>query len=411
MINLLATGSELHPPVSPTTVKILHIIHSANPANGGPIEGVKQLAAALSKLGAEVEVVSLDGPDAPWLKDFPLPIHALGPSYSSFGYSPKLIPWLKAHFRDYSVIVVNGLWQFNGFAAWRVLRKAETPYFVFAHGMLDPWFKRQYPLKHLKKWLYWPWGQYRVLRDAAGVLFTCTEAKLLARQSFWLYRCNERVVNYGTKGWQGDGEIQKRAFLEKFPLLTGRRIILFLARIHEKKGGDLLINAFHRFLSETPGSDFQLVLAGPSDNPYGHKLRKMASNLGVEDRITWTGMLEGDLKWGAFQASEVFILPSHQENFGIAVAEALSASVPVLISNKVNIWREIDGEKAGLIENDDLEGTLALLRRWNALSECEQVEMRKNARHCFLEHFDIMRAAKSLLEIYSEALNKQAGSI
>jgi len=82
-----------------------------------------------------------------------------------------------------------------------------------------------------------------------------------------------------------------------------------------------------------------------------------------------------------------------------------------LISNKVNIWREIDREKAGFIENDDSEGTLALLRRWNALSECEQMAMRKNARHCFLGHFDIMRAAESLLEIYNEALNKQAGPI
>jgi len=105
----LGRGIKTFSPCAPTTVKILHIIHSANPANGGPIEGVKQLAAALIKLGAEVEVVSLDDPDAPWLQDFPMPIYALVPSYSSFGYSPRLIPWLKTHYRDYSVIVVNGL--------------------------------------------------------------------------------------------------------------------------------------------------------------------------------------------------------------------------------------------------------------------------------------------------------------
>ena len=392
----------------PALVKILHIIHSANPAIGGPIEGVKQLAQALSNFEAEVELVCLDPPDAPWLKSFPFPVHAMGPSYLGYGYSPRLIPWLKAHYQNYAVVVVNGLWQFNGFAAWHVLRKTDTPYFVFAHGMLDPWFKKHYPLKHLKKWLYWPWAQYRILRDATAVLFTCAEAKLQAKKSFWLYRCNEKVIHYGTKGCQGDAEMQKRAFLAHFPQLQGKRLILFLSRVHEKKGCDLLMKAFHRFLADAPESDFHLVLAGPSDNSFGHKLREMAGCLGMESRITWTGMLEGDLKWGAFLASEAFILPSHQENFGIAVAEALSASLPVLISNKVNIWREIDREKAGLIENDDEEGTLSLLKRWNALNECERLEVRKNARHCFLEHFEITQAAKTLLEVYGDALERRS---
>ena len=117
-------------------------------------------------------------------------------------------------------------------------------------------------------------------------------------------------------------------------------------------------------------------------------------------------MVEGDVKWGAFLASEAFILPSHQENFGISVAEALSASLPVLISNKVNIWREIDEDNAGFVENDDLEGTYALLTRWNALSDDERREMREKARHCFLEHFEILGAAKSLLKAYSEAQSK-----
>jgi len=388
-------------------MKILHLIHSVNPAGGGPIEGIKQLAAACIKLKCEIEVASLDRPDSPRLKDFPLKIHALGPSYSSYGYCPKLIPWLKEHCHEYTFIVVNGLWQYHGFAAWRVLRKSGIPYFVFTHGMLDPWFKETYPLKHLKKWLYWPWAEYRVLHDAAAVLFTCTEEMLLARQSFWLYRCNEKVVNYGTAGWDGDAENQKKAFLEKFPQLQGKRLILFLGRVHEKKGGNLLMEEFHRFVSDTPGSNFQLVMAGPSNNPYGEKLKKMVHSLGIEDRVTWTEMVEGDVKWGAFQAAEVFILPSHQENFGISVAESLSASLPVLISNKVNIWREIDEENAGLVENDDSEGTYALLKRWNTLSEEERQTMREKARHCFLENFEIMRAAKNLVKVYNETRHKE----
>ena len=388
-------------------MKILHIIHSVNPVAGGPIEGIKQLARAKANYGWEIHVACLDSPDAPWLKDFPLKVHALGPSYLSYGYSPRFIPWLRAHCAEYAFVVVNGIWQFSSFASWRVLPKAGVPYFVFTHGMLDPWFKKNYPLKHLKKWLYWPWAEYRVLRDATAVLFTCLEEKILARQSFWLYRCNEKIVNYGTAGWMGDADAQKQCFLKKFPELAGKRLILFLGRIHEKKGGDLLFDAFHRILSEQPDSNLHLVMAGPDDNAFARGLKKTAQSLGIENHTTWTGMLVGDEKWGAFQASEAFVLPSHQENFGISVAEALSASVPVLISNKVNIWREIELEDAGLIENDDLQGTCSLFKRWLALDACKREEMRKKARACFLEHFEISSAARSLIKIYSDTLSNK----
>jgi len=362
---------------------------------------VKQLASACICLGGEVEVVCLDAPDAPWLEDFPLPVYPLGPCYTSYAYCPQLIPWLREHARDYAYVVVNGIWQYHSLATRRVLHKEGIPYFVFTHGMLDPWFKHQYPLKHLKKWLYWPWGEYRVLRDASAVLFTCMEEAHLARQSFWLHRWNECVVNYGTAGWMGDAEAQRRAFFARFPELEGHRLFLFLGRMHEKKGGDLLIRAFHRLLSADPSLDFHLVMAGPADNAFGRELKRLTQKLGIEDQVTWTGMLEGDVKWGAFQASEAFVLSSHQENFGISVAEALSASVPVLISDKVNIWREIDQEHAGLVENDDIEGATALLRRWVALSSCEQAAMRQKARECFCRHFEIMAAARSLLAIYT----------
>ena len=389
----------------PSAVKILHIIHSVNPVAGGPIEGIKQLSRAKETHGWVIEVACLDDPAAPWVKDFPMKVHALGPSYLSYGYSPRFVPWLKAHCDEYAFVVVNGIWQYGSFAAWRVLRKADIPYFVFTHGMLDPWFKKHYPLKHLKKWLYWPWAEYRVLRDASAVLFTCMEEKILARQSFWLYRCKEAVVNYGTAGWKGDADAQRQCFLEKFPALKGKRLFLFLGRIHEKKGGDLLIETFHRIVSERPGLDLHLVIAGPDDNAFAGGLKKTAQRLGIADRITWTGMLLGDEKWGAFQASEAFVLPSHQENFGISVAEALSASVPVLISNKVNIWREIEQENAGCVETDDLQGTYSLFQRWLDLDAPTREEMRKNARACFLQHFEISSASRSLIKVYSDSLS------
>ena len=169
-------------------MKILHLIASANPAYGGPIEGIRQLGATLTSNGEHlVEVATADDPKAPFLAGFPLPVHPLGPSYARYGYAPGLVPWLRANVSQFDVVVVNGIWRYSGFAAWRVLHGAATPYVVFTHGMLDPWFRQEYPLKHLKKWLYWPWADYRVLRDAAAVMFTCEEERLLARQSFGLY--------------------------------------------------------------------------------------------------------------------------------------------------------------------------------------------------------------------------------
>src|SRR3990172_4664793 len=175
-------------------MKILHVISSVDPKGGGPIEGVNQLSSVYRELGVEVAICSLDAPGAEWVKSSVVTVHALGPSPALYGYNSRLMPWLKAHAHEYDAVIVNGLWQYIGFAVWRALAGTATPYYVFTHGMLDPWFKYTYPLKHLKKWLYWPWAEYRVLRDARRVIFTCEEERLLARESFWLYKVNEVIT-------------------------------------------------------------------------------------------------------------------------------------------------------------------------------------------------------------------------
>jgi glycosyltransferase involved in cell wall biosynthesis len=117
-------------------------------------------------------------------------------------------------------------------------------------------------------------------------------------------------------------------------------------------------------------------------------------------------MLSGDLKWGAFHAADAFVLPSHQENFGIAVAEALACGLPVLISNKVNIWREIEQDGGGLVAEDTLAGTRELLEQWVRLAPEQQERMRTSARDCFNQRFEIGRAAKSLYEALSRMTRK-----
>ncbi|MEO8004546.1 MAG: glycosyltransferase [Betaproteobacteria bacterium] len=381
-------------------LRILHSISSVNPAGGGPIEGLKQLAAVNFEHGHTVEVVSLDDPASPWVAHCPVRCHALGPGTASYRYSPRLVPWLREHRHAYDMVVVNGLWQYSSFGVWRALRGTTTPYFVFTHGMLDPWFKRTYPLKHLKKWLYWPWAEYRVLRDAAAVLFTCEEERRLARESFWLYKCDERVVDYGTRAPAGDAPGQRALFLQRFPHLKDKRCLLFLGRVHEKKGPDLLFRALASVIAQLPSDrtkHIHLVMAGPHDHAYGREMQALASRLGLAERITWTGMLGGDLKWGSFHAADAFVLTSHQENFGIAVAEALACGVPVLISNQVNIWREILQGGAGFVEPDDVAGARRLLEQWLQVDPGLWLRMRDAAKSVFAERFAIDHAAESFI--------------
>ena len=387
-------------------MKVLHVISSIDRRGGGPSEGVRQLGKVLTTLGHQVEVVCLDSPGSVWISDFPLTVYALGPGMSPYQFSRSLVPWLKQNAPNYDSIIINGLWQFHGFGTWQALRWLKKkgfvcpPYFVFTHGMLDPWFKQTYPLKHLKKWLYWPWAEYRVLRDAQAVIFTCEEERRLARQSFWLYRCNEAVVTYGTATPHGNAEKMKTVFLTQYPELQDKRIFLFMSRIHPKKGCDLLIEAFSRIANADP--NLHLVIAGPDQTGWQTALKKLIQRLEIEDRVTWTGMLSGDLKYGAFYAADVFVLPSHQENFGIVVAESLASGTPVLISNKVNIWREIEGCGAGLVEEDTLQGVIKNFEHWLSLPSKAQDKMRQNSIQCFENKFEIKQAAQSLIDILSK---------
>ena len=222
------------------------------------------------------------------------------------------------------------------------------------------------------------------------MLFTAEQERLLARESFRPYRCHEVVVNFGTAAPEVDWERAREDFYNAFPPLRGKTFLLFLGRLHEKKGCEELIDAFA--LSGT--QPWHLIMAGPcADESYLERLKQLAG----ARPITFTGMLNGNLKWGAFAACEAFILPSHQENFGIAVVEALACEKPVLISDQVNIWREIIAAGCGYAEDDDLAGTRRLIERWHATPPAQRAQMSELARRCFAERFEIEQAVDSFL--------------
>ena len=385
-------------------MRILRLIQTLNPAVGGPIESVRQSSAALQERGHQVEVVILDREGSPWLQGIPFPVHAVGSGRPGYGYAARVKPWLGEHALSFDAVLVHGLWQYLGFAAWRTLRHSTTPYFVFPHGMLDPWFAERYPLKHLKKRLYWP-IESRVLADAEAVLFTSEEEKRQAEKLFFTKVKNARVVAYGTAAPKVDLKAARAQFLARFPALQGKRLVLFLGRLHDKKGCDLLLHGFAKAWRDRLGKEgFHLVVAGPAEASYLDSLKNLAGSLfpgrgAGEIPVTFAGMLSGDLKWGAFAASEVFILHSHQENFGIAVAESLACGTPVLISNKVNIWREIREDEAGFVEEDSAAGVERLLNRWADLQDSDRAAMKDRARVTFGRRFEIGRATDSLVSV------------
>lgn len=383
-------------------MRILRVTPSLNPQGGGPVEGLLRSTEVIDRLGHETEVVCVDPPDAPWLTNLPFRAHALGPATRPYGFARKLAPFLRARRAEYDVAVVHSLWNYSSVAAWLALRGGPTPYVVFVHGMMDPWFKHAFPAKHAAKQLYWLLLQGRVLAESHAVLFTTEEERRLARDTFAGFRgYPEETVAYGAAGPGEAAEAQLSALRDALPALRGRRFLLYLGRIHPKKGCDLLVSAFAEVAAAHP--DLDLVMAGPDQTGWRKELEALATRRGIAARIHWPGMLSGDVKWGAFRAAEAFVLPSHQENFGIAVAEALACATPVLISNKVNIWREVEAAGAGLVSEDDAAGTALLLRRFLSLHADQKAAMGTAARRCFEERFDVRAAAASLLDVLHRA--------
>lgn len=376
-------------------MRILQCTGDIDPAMGGSVEAARQLSIALDKSGHSVELVTLRQPRPEWIEQWRGTVHYLGPSSTRYLYSRSLPGWIAQRANDLDAVVVHGLWRYTSVGVWRGLRGRSVPYFVFPHGMLDPYFKSAFRWQHVQKAICWRIAESRVVRDAHAVLFTSEEERRRARLTFRPYACRECVVGLGIARPPGEQEVEKRAFLTQFPQLAEKRIVLFLGRIHPKKGCDLLIHAFARI---APADLLlHLVIAGPDECGWRAGLERLAVQLGVANRVTFTGALNAGLKWGALRTSEVMALPSHAENFGIAVVEALACGVPVLLSEEVNIWHEIEADGAGFAAQADIPGVTSLLEQWLAITEERRAGMRANALRSFAKHFELEHFADEFI--------------
>jgi glycosyltransferase involved in cell wall biosynthesis len=408
---------------------LLRVIHSMKPAGGGPAQGLRNVLPELARLGCTNEVVCMDAPVevAAWQDSFP--VHALGPVTGSWSGYSNLARWLKGQWQRFDAVIVHGLWLYPSAAVWRVHSQFDrsgkgtgTPYLLFPHGMLDPWFQKA-PERRVKAWrnrLYWHLIERRVINRARGLLFTCEQELELARSTFQGYRPRcELNVGYGIAPPPPCSMAQQQAFARACPELGQGPWLLSLGRLHPKKGLDHLIRGYLEAWRRQECSDSKrlpaLVVAGPMEGPYARHLYQLAQQGMAKPTkgsypngpaIHFPGMLQGEAKWGGLHGSEAFVLPSHQENFGIAVVEALACGKPVLISDQVNIWKEIVADQAGWAGQPSTASVAELLGKWFTRTESERVSAGLAAFRCYSSRFTVEAAAQGFLSGVTTALSE-----
>ncbi|MGV2103221.1 glycosyltransferase [Rhizobium sp. 21-4511-3d] len=376
--------------------RVLRVIGSADPKTGGPIEALKASSTALLELGWETEVVCLDDPDSAFLSSFPFPITALGSWPLPYKYTPRLSRWMVNNAGRFSAVIIEGLWHHATIGGAIGARRARLPYYVFSHGMMDPFFKRQKPVKHWVKQLYWSALQGPLVASAKAMLFTCEQERQLAHGAFFGQRYREKVVRFG---------ISDVPPTEPSQLGYDRPYLLFLGRIDPKKGCDLLVEAFCSIAGEFGGLD--LVIAGPDHAGIQPELQRRVRELGLERRVHWPGMIAGTEKWTTLRNAEAFILPSHQENFGLVVAEAMASGTAALVTKRVNIWQEVVASGGGIAEEDTVAGVRQLLLQWLSMTVEDKMHMRRSARQGYLNYFGIEAAAQDLSELLEQAASEK----
>lgn len=391
-------------------MKILHVVTGMDPQLGGVCQAIRTTIKGLTGLGIENEVLCLDSPDSEFIKNDPFIIHAIGPAQKPWAYNSNLKSWLLDNSLNFDKVIVHGLWQYHSYITGKTIvrlgkaKKESVPeVFVMPHGMLDPYFQKakSRKFKAIRNWFYWKLIEKNSINNANGVLFTCQEEMELAREPFIPYQPKkEIIVGLGVEEPPLRNEKMHQAFLDKCRQVANQPYFLFLSRIDEKKGVDMMFKSYLKLLIEYHNQKSlpKLVVAGPGlESFYGKQMQEFVIKNGLQDHIFFPGMLKGDAKWGAFYNCEAFILPSHQENFGIAVVESLACGKPVLISNKVNIWKEIAASEAGLIANDDQKGTDELLKKWLLLSDERKINLANNARQVFEKYYALEPSVIRLL--------------
>jgi glycosyltransferase involved in cell wall biosynthesis len=323
------------------------------------VEALRGLALAQREAGLSVRVLATwsRGEDlglAEQLGKAGVPVALIGPCHRPLSWRQGLTAEVGRQAAGADLVHIHALWEEVQHQAARAARRLGRPYVFRPCGMLDPWSLRQ---RWWKKALYLRWRLRADLDGAAALHFT-TEGERDLTKPLGL-RAPALVEPNGIDAGDLDALPPRGTFRARHGIPPPRRVALFLGRLHPKKGLDLLLPAFARV-----GGDPLLVVAGPGDEGYKARLAALAAELGIAARVVFTGLLLGRDKWSALVDADLFVLPSHQENFGVAVVEALGAGTPVLISDQVNLHGEVSAAGVGGVVPLDPDTLARELGRW-----------------------------------------------
>jgi len=362
-------------------MRILQVVPTLAPRYGGPSVACPELSRELVRQGHEVSIYASDVDGRDHLDvplDRSLQDNGVAIRYfrgwtrpGKFMFSTELWRALRNSVARFDIVHIWAVYGFSTSAAAYWCRRHGVPHLVFPHGSLDPFLRRR---NRPRKWVYTKLFAERDYRRADGVLFNTEEEMRLASDWSGLrarrkekeeeaLRQKRVVVPIGiAPEWFAPRDPQAGGRLRrKYPTLAGRKLIVYFGRINFKKGLDILARAFAEVARGR--NDLHLVLAGPDDEGYGQKVRHWLAEKGALEKATFTGLLEHESRFSILQEAEVFVLTSYTENFGQSVVEAMASGVPVVISNRVNIWPDVAKAGAGVVVPCDISATAKALQR------------------------------------------------
>ena len=387
-------------------MRILHVIGDLAPESGGPAKACVEMARAVAARGHQVTVATTDfspsrgraAPDLGGRTGFDLQPFPVGFPRAWLTSWP-LKRGLEKLVREADLVHIHSLYLFHSWAAGMLCRRLGVPYIVRPHGTLDPVIHRRH---RWRKRVMELWFQDRVLRDAAAIHYTSEEERRLAEP--FVHGAPGAVVPLGLDLADYADLPPPGSFRLRHPEIGDRPILLFLSRLNFKKGLDVLIEAAARTVAA--GIDAHLVIAGP-DGGMEAAARRWVARQGLTSRTTFTGMLTGRDKLAAFRDANLFLLPSSSENFGIAVVEAMACGTPVIVSDRVNIWREIVADGAGVAEPPDAGRFASAMLRLLS-DEQLRVAMGRAAREAVARRYQWSAIAADLEQLYARLVHGRA---
>lgn len=393
---------------SHSPLSILHVCSSLSVASGGVARAVLDSAFALAKEGTRVSIVSYaeENYDFPWghaqpanlnLRFCELPSQLIARRW----ITPEFKRVIAESLDNTDVVHLHGMWEPLTTSIANQATAREIPYVCSIHGMLDSWSMRQ---RFFRKRVYYSLVERKRLAGAAAIHFTAEQEKKKAAK--WI-PANVRtlvlplIVDLAPY-LQLPARDSAHALFPQLP--SDKPWVLFLSRIHEKKGLDLLISAFAKLRHP----DAQLVVAGSGEDSYVAEMKQLAGRLCLSDRVHFVGLVKGENKTSLYRRADVLVLPSSQENFGLVVVEALACGTPVLITAGIDIYEEILQTRAGALITRDPANIAAQIDDY--LENPESTRSRGEAgREWAISTLSPTSIAERWLEVYRSIRTRRSG--